>query len=66
MPLTGAAKAEYMKQYHKRRAAPTVVPICSFCYEPGDPDRLLVGGADAIICESCIRVACMRIAEARR
>jgi ClpX C4-type zinc finger len=67
MPLTGQAKSDYMRDYHRRRstAQPSVVSTCSFCGEPGSPDRLLVGDQDAIICEECITLAVARIAEAR-
>ena len=66
MPLTGAAKAQYMREYHRRRNAGTSgVPRCGFCDEPGSHDRLLVGDQDAIICEECITLAVARVAEAR-
>jgi hypothetical protein len=69
MALTGQAKAEYMRDYHRRKrsgsqARPRVV-TCSFCDEPGSPDRLLVGDEDCTICEACITLAVARIAEAR-
>ena len=31
--------------------------MCSFCDEPGSPDRLLVGDEDTIICEACVTLA---------
>jgi len=65
MALTGQAKADYMRQYHRRAAAKPNVPTCSFCGEPGSSDRLLVGGEDCTICEECITLAVARIAEAR-
>jgi formylmethanofuran dehydrogenase subunit E len=65
MPLTGAAKAQYMRDYHRRRTAKPGTAKCSFCHEPGNADRLLVGDQDAIICEECITLAVARIAEAR-
>jgi hypothetical protein len=66
MPLTGQAKAEYMRDYHRRRnaAKPSIV-TCNFWAEAGSDDRLLVGDQDAIICEDCITLAVARIAEAR-
>ena len=64
MPLTGKAKSEYMRAYHRDHRA-SVVPTCSFCGETGSAERLLVGDADAIICEECITLAVARIAEAR-
>jgi hypothetical protein len=64
MPLTGAAKAAYQREYRLRAAKPRVA-TCSFCGEAGSHDRLLVGDADAIICEECITLAVARIAEAR-
>jgi hypothetical protein len=39
--------------------------MCSFCDEPGSPDRLLVGDQGIIICEACITLAVARIAEAQ-
>jgi ClpX C4-type zinc finger len=68
MALSGAAKAEYQRDYMRRKrnagqAKPSAA-TCSFCGEPGSPDRLLVADQDAIICEDCITLA-SRIAEAR-
>jgi hypothetical protein len=39
MPLTGAAKAQYMRDYHRRRstAKASVVPSRDFCGEDGVP-----------------------------
>jgi formylmethanofuran dehydrogenase subunit E len=69
MALSGAAKAEYQRDYmRRRRNAGTTRPdavTCSFCGEHGSADRLLVGDQDAIICEECITLAVARIAEAR-
>jgi hypothetical protein len=69
MALAGQAKAEYMREYHRRRkagAAKVHAATRSFCDEPGGPDRLLVGDVqDATICEACIGLAVARIAEAR-
>jgi ClpX C4-type zinc finger len=67
MPLTGQAKSNYMREYHRRRNAGAAKPspACSFCGEAGSSDRLLVGDQDCIICEDCITLALARIAEAR-
>jgi hypothetical protein len=68
MPLTGQAKSDYMREYHRRRNAGQAKPSvasCDFCGKAGSPDRLLVGDQDAIICEDCITLAVARIAEAR-
>ena len=60
MALTGQAKADYQREYMRRRrngaAKPSAV-VCSFCDEPGSPDRLLVGDQDTIICEACVSLA---------
>jgi len=64
MPLTGQAKAIYMREY-RRRPKPRVA-TCSFCGEAESTDRLLVGdNEDCTICEECITLAVARIAEAR-
>jgi membrane glycosyltransferase len=68
MALSGTAKAEYQRDYMRRKrngsqAKPGV--SCSFCGEAGSQDRLLVGDQDCIICEDCITLAVARIAEAR-
>lgn len=67
MVLSGQAKGEYQRDYmrRKRDAAKPSVPTCSFCGEAGSSDRLLMGDADAIICEACITLAVARIAHAR-
>jgi hypothetical protein len=69
MALNGQAKAEYQREYMRRKRngsqAKPSVPRCSFCDQPGSPDRLLVGDEAAIICEDCITLAVARIAEAR-
>jgi ClpX C4-type zinc finger protein len=69
MALSGTAKAEYQREYMRRKrngsqARPSE-PTCSFCGEAGSGDRLLVGDQDCIICEDCITLAVARIAEAR-
>ena len=69
MALAGKAKAEYMREYMRRKrngsqTKPSVA-TCSFCGEAGSQDRLLVGDQDCIICEECITLAGARIAEAR-
>ncbi len=69
MALSGAAKAEYQREYMRRKRngsqAKPSLPTCSFCDEAGSQDRLLVGDGCAIICEACITLAVARIAEAR-
>jgi hypothetical protein len=66
MALTGQAKAEYQRTYmRRRRSAEVAQPSCSFCGEPGSSERLLVGDQDCTICEECIALATVRIAEAR-
>ncbi len=66
MALTGNAKAEYQREYMRRtRSTRPRSATCSFCGEAGGRDRLLVGDADAIICEACIALAVARIAKAR-
>jgi ClpX C4-type zinc finger len=69
MALSGTAKAEYQRDYMRRKRngslAKPSVPTCSFCGEAGSQDRLLVGDQDCIICEACITLAVARIAEAR-
>jgi hypothetical protein len=65
MPLTGAAKAAYQREYRLRAAKPRVA-TCSFCGEAGNHDRLLVGDqGGCVFCEACITLAVARIAEAR-
>ena len=67
MALAGRAKADYQREYmRRRRNGPAKPATCSFCDEPGSTDRLLVGDADTIICEACVTLAVARIAEARR
>jgi ribosomal protein L37AE/L43A len=69
MALVGRAKAEYQREYMRRkRNGSQTQPsgaTCSFCGEAGSHDRLLVGDQDSIICEDCITLAVARIAEAR-
>jgi ClpX C4-type zinc finger len=69
MALTGQSKADYQREYMRRKRHAVSrrdrVATCSFCGEAGSSDRLLVGDADAIICEECITVAVAKIAEAR-
>ena len=66
MALSGTAKAEYQREYMRRkRNGSQAKPTCSFCGEAGSQDRLLVGDQDCIICEDCITLAVARIAEAR-
>jgi hypothetical protein len=67
MALSGTAKADYQREYMRRkRYARASQPVCSFCGEHGTAERLLVGDADAVICEQCVALAVVRIAEARR
>ena len=67
MALTGYAKAEYQRDYmrRKRNGSQANVLTCGFCGEAGSDDGLLVGDEDCIICEECITLAVARIAEAR-
>ena len=68
MALIGQAKAEYQREYMRRRRSTGAAraPVCSFCGEAGSSERLLVGDAeDCTICEACITLAVARIAEAR-
>jgi len=66
MPLSGQAKAEYMRDYRRRRRNGSAKPAtCSFCNEVGSSDRLLVGDRSCAICEECIAKAAARIAEVR-
>jgi hypothetical protein len=66
MALVGRAKAEYQREYMRRKRNGSLAkPTCSFCDEPGSSDRLLVGDQDCTICETCITLAVARIAEAR-
>jgi hypothetical protein len=69
MPLTGAAKAQYMRDYHRRRstAKASVVPSCDFCGEDGGADRILISDYHhaVMICEQCIALAAATIARAR-
>jgi hypothetical protein len=71
MALSGQAKAEYQREYMRRkRNAATAKPSvteCSFCNEAGGVDRLLVSDHDGavFICEACIAMAVDSIAGAR-
>jgi hypothetical protein len=65
MALSGQAKAEYQREYMRRRRAEAPRPSCSFCGEAGSSERLLVGDQDCVICEECIALATARIAEVR-
>jgi hypothetical protein len=66
MALSGQAKAEYQRDYmRRRRRTEAWQPGCSFCGEPGSNERLLVGDQDCVICEECIALATARIAEVR-
>jgi hypothetical protein len=65
MALSGQAKAEYQREYMRRRRGEAPQPSCSFCGEPGSSERLLVGDQDCVICEECIALATARIAEVR-
>jgi ClpX C4-type zinc finger len=66
MPLTGQAKVDYQRHYMRRKRNGSKPRACSFCDEPGTPDRLLVGDDEnCTICEACITLAVARIAEAR-
>jgi hypothetical protein len=66
MALAGRAKVIYQREYMRRkRNAVAVQPCCSFCGETGSTDRLLVGDEECVICEECIALAGVRIAEAR-
>ena len=67
MALTGQAKADYQREYMRRRRHDWAAnPMCSFCDEPGSPDRLLVGdNEDCTICEACVTLAVAGIAKVR-
>ena len=66
MALAGQAKAEYQRDYMRRkRSRRAANPKCSFCGEAWSSDRLLVGDEDAIICEQCITFAVAVIAKVR-
>jgi ClpX C4-type zinc finger len=66
MALTGQAKVDYQREFMRRkRNGSAAKPRCSFCREPGNADRLLVGDQDCVICEQCITLAVARVAEAR-
>jgi hypothetical protein len=74
MPLTGAAKSDYMRDYHRRkrngspRSKTKTQPTCSFCGEAGSIDRPRIGDYDhtVFICAECVAAAAAKIAEKRR
>ena len=66
MALAGQAKAEYQRDYMRRkRNRRAAKPMCSFCGKEWSSDRLLVGDEDAIICEQCATLAVAVIAKVR-
>jgi hypothetical protein len=69
MALAGQAKAEYMRDYMRRKRNGAAKPAeCSFCYEPRSNDRLLVSDHEGtiFICDVCVSLASAKIAEVRR
>jgi len=54
MALSGQAKAEYQREYMRRKrnavtAKPSVVACCDFCGEDGSHERLLVQGPGQVL-----------------